>query len=116
MPIVHIDGRNIKDWETFHGVFSAAFGFPGFYGQNMNAWIDCMSYLDEPDSGMTTIFATASNPMVINIDHIDDLRNRNEEIYDTMIECAAFVNWRRVQRGEPPVLMLSYYSSPQRTE
>ena len=55
MPLVRIDGSTIKDEDTFHDVFSTAFGSPGFYGQNMSAWIDCMSYLDEPEAEMTSV-------------------------------------------------------------
>ena len=29
-------------------------GFPGFYDRNMNAWIDCMSYIDELGAGMNS--------------------------------------------------------------
>ena len=42
-PVVRIDGDRIVDWDTFHNVFTEAFGFPGFYGRNMNAWIDCLT-------------------------------------------------------------------------
>ncbi|MDZ4753789.1 MAG: barstar family protein [Phycisphaerae bacterium] len=31
--------------------FAETFGFPGFYGRNMNAWNDCMTFLDGPDAG-----------------------------------------------------------------
>jgi len=40
---VHIDGSKISDWGTFHHHFSEVFGLPGFYGRNMDAWIDCMT-------------------------------------------------------------------------
>ena len=41
---VQIDGSAISDWNSFHDIFAAAFGFPAFYGRNMNAWIDCMTW------------------------------------------------------------------------
>jgi hypothetical protein len=41
--VVRIDGTFIVDWNTFHQVCAETFGFPSFYGMNMNAWIDCMS-------------------------------------------------------------------------
>ena len=47
MKMVKIDCSLIKDWESFHQCFREGFGFPAFYGNNMNAWIDCMSSLDE---------------------------------------------------------------------
>ena len=38
MKRIHIDTARIKDWDSFHNVFAEAFGFPGFYGRNMDAW------------------------------------------------------------------------------
>lgn len=37
MTLVKLDTRRITDWDTFHDVFAEVFGFPGFYGRNMNA-------------------------------------------------------------------------------
>jgi hypothetical protein len=51
--MVRIDASRITDQATFHSVFAEAFGFPGFYGQNMDAWIDCMTHLDDPSSGLS---------------------------------------------------------------
>ena len=44
----------INDWDTFQDTFAQALGFPGFYGRNMDAWIDCLTYADE-DDGMRGI-------------------------------------------------------------
>jgi hypothetical protein len=55
VPNVRIDGSQLTDWESFHKVFAGVLGFPAFYGNNMDAWIDCMTSLDTPDDGMTTI-------------------------------------------------------------
>jgi RNAse (barnase) inhibitor barstar len=55
MTVVRLDCDRITDWESFHAVFAEVFGFPSFYGRNMDAWIDCMSYLDKPEVGMSTV-------------------------------------------------------------
>ena len=52
MAIVRLNTEQITDWASFHQVCKEAFGFPDFYGANMNAWIDCLTYLTEGD-GMT---------------------------------------------------------------
>ena len=49
MTVVRLDCDRITDWDSFHAVFAEVFGFPNFYGRNMNAWIDCMTYLDDPE-------------------------------------------------------------------
>jgi RNAse (barnase) inhibitor barstar len=50
MPIVDVDVLPITDWDSFHDTFAVALGFPDFYGRNMNAWVDCLTYEDD---GMT---------------------------------------------------------------
>lgn len=106
MPLVRIDATRITEWDTFHSVFAEVFGFPGFYGKNMNAWIDCMSYLDDPEAGMTSIHGTVSDPVVLQVDNIDRLPT---ELYLAIVECAAFVNWRRIETGDSAILVLSFY-------
>jgi RNAse (barnase) inhibitor barstar len=39
MAFVKINTKQITDWASFHQVCKEAFGFPDFYGNNMNAWI-----------------------------------------------------------------------------
>jgi RNAse (barnase) inhibitor barstar len=107
--IVKIDAAHIVDWESFHNVFAKAFGFPDFYGRNMNAWVDCMTSLDDADAGMTSVHCTSGAVVTIVLDHAADFATRCPELYATLIECAAFVNWRRVERGYPAVLALAFW-------
>ena len=37
---VTIDLRGITDTASFHAVFAETLGFPHFYGNNMDAWVD----------------------------------------------------------------------------
>lgn len=108
MPIVRIAGDALSDWESFHDTFAEVLGFPDFYGRNMNAWIDCLTSLDAPEDGMTSIHASAVEPLVI---HIDNANSIPAEIFDGLTECAGFVNWRRIEVGEPAVLALSFWRS-----
>jgi hypothetical protein len=108
MPLVRIDASRITDWDTFHDVFAETFGFPALYGRNLNAWIDCMTYLDEPHSGMTTIHGTATDHVVLQLEDVNSLPN---EIYAALVECAAFVNWRRIETGDTAILTLSFYKA-----
>ena len=55
--VVKIDARAIHDWKSFHKVFAAALGFPPTYGENMDAWVDCMTSLDNPSAGMSKVHA-----------------------------------------------------------
>jgi Barstar (barnase inhibitor) len=103
-----IDCARIRDWDSFHDQFAAVFGFPGFYGRNMNAWIDCMTSLDKPDDGMTSIHARRGNVLTLQLENVSPFRGQHPELYAAIIECAAFVNWRRLEVGEPAVLAISF--------
>ncbi|MEM6554016.1 MAG: barstar family protein [Planctomycetota bacterium] len=104
MPLVRVDARRISDWGTFHDVFSEAFGFPGFYGKNLDAWIDCLSCLDDPDAGMTSVHGSSIDPVVLQLDHAGTLA---DTLFEALAEGVAFVNWRRLEQGDPAILMLA---------
>jgi RNAse (barnase) inhibitor barstar len=107
MKMVKIDCNVIKDWETFHQCFHETFGFPDFYGKNMNAWIDCMTRLDEEFSAIQVATGTI---LTLQLENIKSLKERCPDMDDAIIECSAFVNYRRIEIGEKPILLLSFYS------
>jgi RNAse (barnase) inhibitor barstar len=100
---VTIQTKNINDWDSFHSVFTEAMGFPDFYGRNMNAWIDCMTYFDDD---MTKFSVTPGELFHLEIADTKDFAQRLPEIFDALIESTAFVNWRRIEKGKPPILAL----------
>jgi RNAse (barnase) inhibitor barstar len=106
--IIKLDTRPITDWTTFHEVFAEVLGFPGFYGRNMNAWIDRMTCLDDPPAQMTTVHAPAGGVVVLELEDVAAFARRCPEQYAVLVECTAFVNWRRIETGEPAVLALSF--------
>ncbi len=108
-PIVEIDGSRILDWDSFHDVFAEAFGFPDFYGRTMDAWIDCLTSLDSPQDGMTRIQVEPGHVAVLQLNHLEQFAERCPEQYAALVECAAFINWRRIEQGEEPVIALSFY-------
>lgn len=106
--LVQLDTRRITGWYSFHSVFHEVFGFPDFYGRNMDAWIDCLTSLDAPDEGMTRVHAPPGGVLVLQLDHSADFAGRCPKQYAALVECAAFVNWRKIEVGEGPVLALSF--------
>lgn len=106
---VFIDAQRITDWDSFHDRFAETFGFPSFYGRNMDAWVDCMSDLDDPDAGMSSVHVAPGDVVVQCISAVTGFRKRCPEIYHALIECAAFVNYRRIERDVPAVLAFSFY-------
>lgn len=105
---VEIDCDRIVDWDSFHTVFVEAFGFPDFYGRNMNAWVDCMTSLDNPADRLTSVHAPEDGCLVLQLTNAKSLASRLPEQSAAIVECSAFVNWRRMEIGEAPVLMLSF--------
>ena len=103
---IKIDSTEIVDWTTFHEVFQRKLGFPHFYGGNMNAWIDCLFSIDDPDAGMTEIVVASDELAVLEITGVKALRDRCPEQYAALVECSAFVNYSRIEAGKRSVLSL----------
>jgi hypothetical protein len=96
----------IVDWESFHDVFDEALGFPGYYGRNMNAWIDCLTYADDPESGMIAYPVASGALLTLSLSDTADFKRRCPDQFDALIECTAFVNYRRREVGDGPILAL----------
>ncbi|MFE0013961.1 barstar family protein [Mesorhizobium sp. NPDC059054] len=105
--LVRIDCSEITD---LHGLFAETFGFPDFYGHNWDAWIDCMSHLDEPDAGLSTIHVEKGGIVVIQLEQAEALKRNQPDLLVALCESAAFVNWRRIEAGGDPILCLSFAS------
>lgn len=106
MAYVKIHTNQITDWASFHRICKEAFGFPDFYGNNMNAWIDCLSYLDS-DDGMTKFCLEEDEIMHIEITETESFSSRLPEIYEALIECTIFVNQRYLEsEGRPRISLI----------
>ena len=106
---VSLDCNSIKDWDSFHDEFARVFGFPAFYGRNMDAWIDCLTSLDTPEDGMSTVHCERGSVVTLALSNVKAFAERCPEQYDALIKCSAFVNWRRLEVGDPSVLALSFH-------
>jgi len=115
VKVVSINTSELKDRRTFHAYFKETFGFPDFYGNNMDAWIDCMGYLDNQNTGMTSkVFVEKNDYVVLQLLDVDDFINRVPELYQAFTECAAFVNYRRIEAGENPLIVISFFRHKER--
>jgi hypothetical protein len=104
--VVTIPADKITDWASFHEVFDQALGFPGFCGRNMDAWIDCMTCVDDGEAGLTSVTVPPGGVLILRIDNPFDFRHRCPGRYDALIDCSASVDYRRTELGERPVLAL----------
>ena len=62
---IRLNVQKITDWNSFHEQFKELLGFPDSYGNNMDAWIDCMAYLDDPAAGMSSLTLELGEQLVI---------------------------------------------------
>jgi hypothetical protein len=75
----------------------------------MDAWIDCMTSLDVETDGLSSIHVQPGAVLCLEVADAAILKAHDRDLYDAIVECAAFVNWRRVERGRPAVLALSFH-------
>lgn len=73
----------------------------------MNAWIDCMSYLDDPAAEMSSVHVAPGEALMLVIEEGMSLKARCPDVYENLIECSAFVNWRCLDANRPPLLALA---------
>ena len=94
MQTVRLDGTKIADAASFHRECQRVLGFPGFYGANWDAWIDCMSYIDDPAAGMSAIHVGARERLEIQVTDTTGLSKRCPDVLESLVECTAAVNDR----------------------
>ncbi|MBB6612214.1 barstar family protein [Pontibacter sp. Tf4] len=90
-----LKAENLTDWLSFHKEFKRVLGFPEYYGENMNAWIDCLDEL------------SAEEQILIHIENGKLLKEIAPEILEALLERAAFINYRKIDVGESPSLLIS---------
>jgi RNAse (barnase) inhibitor barstar len=100
MRTVRIQASAIADEIALHREFASVMGFPGFYGANWNAWIDCMSYLTSPDAGMTAFHLASDEELRVDVVGGNSLQVRCPEVLEALAECAETVNGRFRSHGE----------------
>ncbi|HJV74844.1 MAG TPA: barstar family protein [Noviherbaspirillum sp.] len=105
MPVVRLDGSSIADWASFHDASRSAFGFPDFYGRNMDAWMDCLGTLRD-DDGMSSFVLGADEMLEIELLQSKMLRQNAPDILEALEDCIAVVNERYLENGEKPALTL----------
>ena len=110
MKTVTLNAGAMTDESSFHTECQSVLGFPAFYGRNMSAWVDCMGCVDDPSSGMSTVTVTPGDVLVLSIENAGNFKRRCPDLRLLILECAAFVNRRRIDQGGVAVLSVSAYA------
>lgn len=104
--VIAIDAAEITDRAAFHAVFYRELGFTGFYGNNMDAWLDCMSYVHHPESGMISVTIKPGELAILQMSNVRIFRKNCRDLYENLIEGIGFVNSRLLEIGESPAWAL----------
>jgi hypothetical protein len=105
MATVQLKGANLTDWPAFHAECQSAFGFPAFYGRNLDAWVDCLSYLRD-EEGMTKFRLKPDEVLQIIIADSALMREQAPDMLDEITFCVQGINERYEDYGEKPALEL----------
>src|SRR5437870_5622537 len=98
MPSVILNGGAISDWTSFHEQCKHAFGFPEFYADTMDAWVDCLSYLRDED-GMTQFLLKPQETLDIVVQDAEAMRKQVPDILEEVTFCIAGINERYEDYG-----------------
>lgn len=105
MASAELNGALITDMDSFHAESRRAFGFPEFYGNTMDAWVDCLSYLRDAD-GMSQFRLKPNEVLEIVVKDAATMRERAPDLLEELTFCVAGINERYEDYGEKPALKL----------
>jgi hypothetical protein len=105
MITVRLDGKEITSWAAFHDECMKAFGFPDFYGRNMDAWIDCLSDLRD-EQGMTRFRLQPNELLRIEVTDADSMQRCVPGILACLQDCIDEINRRYTEYGDAPAVEL----------
>lgn len=92
--VVAVDGAAMTTPAAMHAELARAFGFPAWYGHNLDALLDCLSSLDEP--GMSTLALAPGGVVTI---AIADASAMPEALYHALLDTIAAANQRAGATG-----------------
>lgn len=100
-PVVEIDLRAIKEIGDLHDMLANTFGFPHFYGRNLNALIDCWGSLRVPEDKMTNISVRDDECLLL---MVKGLSSSSREIFSGLISAVEAANSWEVCLHKKPVI------------
>ena len=83
--VVEIDGSILKDTNSFHKEIKFKFGFPEYYGMNLDALEECILDLNEP--GISRNFRLTKNEeLVVRINDASIFMNLNAALFEEFLK------------------------------
>ncbi|WP_342118375.1 barstar family protein [Pseudoduganella sp. OTU4001] len=103
MATATLHGAVIGDEAAFHAACQAELGFPAGYGNTIDAWVDCLSYLRDDDN--MTKFRLKPNEVLEIV--ITDSKKMPQDLLEEISYCVGGINERYEDYGEKPALKLT---------
>jgi len=103
MATATLNGAAIASADAFHAASREAFGFPEFYANTIDAWVDCLSYLRDEEN--MTKFRLKPNEVLEIV--ITDAAKVPAELIEEVTYCVGGINERYEDYGEKPALKLT---------
>ncbi|MGO4378979.1 barstar family protein [Pseudoduganella sp. RAF53_2] len=103
MATATLNGAAIAGADAFHAASREAFGFPEFYANTIDAWVDCLSYLRDEEN--MTKFRLKPNEVLEIV--ITDAAKVPAELIEEVTYCVGGINERYEDYGEKPALKLT---------
>jgi len=83
-------------------VLKKELGFPDFFGMNWDALIDCVSYMRQPEAGLSEVFLEEDEFLIINCKNFLQANFETDEFLDVV----QFINERELSScGNSQVLL-----------
>jgi RNAse (barnase) inhibitor barstar len=106
--LIRIDAGRLTDAAGLHGAVGEAFGFAPGYGKNLDALVDCLTHLDDPKASLSRVQVFPGQVVLLVIEHTQGMGKQTAAQVKALVDVVAFVNWRRMEKKEPPVLAVAY--------
>lgn len=93
------------DHDSFHRISRRVFGSPSFYGENGNAWIDCLTYVHEGD-GMSNVVLADEEYLFIHVADSAVWTGSAPDVYLEFLDLVSYVNQRSAGNDLSPRLVV----------
>jgi len=89
-----IDGKAIKDWESFHNEFQKKMEFFEGYGRNTNAWIDCMTdmFTNGEYNSLTKFKLNDGDRFTLRVVNSEKWKDQSPETFNAFIDYCIWSN------------------------
>ncbi|MDX5631075.1 MULTISPECIES: barstar family protein [unclassified Brenneria] len=100
---ITLNFSSIKTMDELYDELAFKFGFPDFFGRNIDAVIDCIFGIRYPDEGMTKINISENGYLSLNIKNFS---GADEKVKEAIIFIIEFVNYKYQFKGREPAILL----------